>query len=142
MDKARAKAMGAEVEAALRAVAEKNGMKFVFKGGSCDAGSFKPRVEFVELDADKKSFEAYASMFGLSAADYGRSFVHAGKTYRLTGISIGRSSKPVIATRKRRQDLRVLRVGSEGGAATDLSVIAAKVEAARSVLLFLGKKES
>lgn len=100
MDKATVKALAAEMEAALKAVAEKNGVTIKFGGGKYDptAGTFNPKVTVELPDAKKREFEAYCGIYGLEPEDFGKSFTVGGKTFTVSGLASGRSSKyPILA---------------------------------------------
>lgn len=98
MDKAKAKALSTEVDAALQAIAERNGLSVKVGGGSYDAGSFRPKVEFKEGDADASEFAQFASMYGLKPEDFGRQFIANGKLFKVSGLAIRSPKRPVLAT--------------------------------------------
>jgi hypothetical protein len=100
IDRATAKQLGAEVEAALREIAERHGLELVPKGGKFDpsVGTFKPNFEFKTSDSGANEFALYADMFGLDADDFGKEFTTHGKTFRISGIAPRSHVRPILAT--------------------------------------------
>lgn len=101
MSREACKALNAEVEQALKAVAERHGLSVTVGGGTYDAGSFKPKVEFTTADAGRAEWTRYARIFGLPADGFGKTIDHKGTQYRMAGIAVGRSKFPVKAERVR-----------------------------------------
>jgi hypothetical protein len=93
--------LGREVEEALRAVAERHGLTVSVRGGTYDAGFFKPRVEFKTDGSDKQEFERYATMYGLQATDFGRTFTSQGREFKVAGIAPRSTRRPILATETR-----------------------------------------
>lgn len=98
IDKQLAKQIGQEVEQALQEVAARHGLTVEIKGGTYDAGLYKPRVEFKTADADATEFRRYAAAFDLDPDDFGAEFVCKGKTYRISGVAPRSSVRPILAT--------------------------------------------
>ena len=97
MDRATARGLGIQVEAALKAVAEKNGLTFKYTGGTFDPdGTFRPRGEFREAGADAAQFARFASEFGLDESFLGREFDYRGIHYKVIGINPKKWKQPVI----------------------------------------------
>jgi hypothetical protein len=89
--------LGREVEEALRQVAERHGLQLDIRGGTFDSGSFKPRVEFKTAASDRDEFARYATLYGLNADDFGRSFRNGGREFTVAGISPRSPRRPILA---------------------------------------------
>ncbi len=98
INKSVAKEIGAAVEEALAEVAEKFGLKVEVRGGSFDANSFRPKVEFQTAGAAEDEFRTYAAMYGLDPDDFGRKFVSKGRTFRVSGLATRSRTYPILAT--------------------------------------------
>lgn len=104
-DRATCKLIGAEVEAAVAAVAAKHGLTAQSAGGTFDATSFTAKIKLVVTDNDalerkeRADFAQYCGWFDLKPDDYGKEFTHQGKRYRLTGVLPTRSKSPIAVTR-------------------------------------------
>lgn len=89
-----------EVEGAITDAIENLGYGFTvdFGGGSFDDNSFKPKVTIVidGADLDRDEFEHYASLFRLSADDFGKEFSNGGRKFRLVGLKPNRPKWPVV----------------------------------------------
>lgn len=87
---------------ALKVLEQELGVKVEREGaGKFDKDSyfeFKVRFTLEGADPGRKEFEAYASMFGLEAGDYGRPFVSRGRTFRISGVQPRGQKYPVLAT--------------------------------------------
>jgi hypothetical protein len=99
MDKSTARALGIEVAAALKAVADRHGMTIEVNGGRFDSGTYQPRVMFKEGGNDEREFARDAPRYGLTAVSFGRPFVSQGETYIITGIAPASHVRPVLARR-------------------------------------------
>lgn len=101
MNKQLAKAITDAIDAALKPVAQKFNLDMLVKGGTFDAngGTFKPRLEFREKDSDERTFKRYATILGLSPDDFGRTFSHGAHTYRIIGLRVTGSRKPLLTER-------------------------------------------
>jgi hypothetical protein len=97
LDKQTVTRIAAEAQIALNAVAEKYELTVKVGGGSYDpeAGTFKPRVEFVSEDAGAVKFLRYASLFGLEPTDFGKRITLKNRTFSITGINPRRPKFPI-----------------------------------------------
>lgn len=96
MDKQLAKTIGDELMAAAKAIAARHGLTVEYRGGTFDASFFKPKIEFKAADAGRIDWDRFAPMFGFKAEHFGREFMINGRGYRIVGIRVTRTSKPVI----------------------------------------------
>jgi len=101
--------LGRQIDDALRAVAEANGLTYKSTGGTIEGASFRPKVTFtLKTRADGTSverflFERYAPMFDLPKSAYGRT------------ITVNREDWVVVALHPNRPryplELRRIRTG-------------------------------
>lgn len=91
-----AKQISAEAQEALQAVAERHGLEVTVGGGSFDAGSFRPKIEFKTAEADESEWARYAPLFDLPADAYGQEFTSSGRRFRITGIKPRSPKWPVV----------------------------------------------
>lgn len=103
IDKEAAKAITAATRAALEKVAEEFGLTVQVGGGVYDPveGIVKPKVVYALADSGQRIFARYASLYGLTEADYGRQFMHKGETYLLVGINPAAPRFPIQGKRVR-----------------------------------------
>jgi hypothetical protein len=79
-----------QIEAALKPVAEANGLTLIIKGGVVDpSGRFRPSLEFVTADADKVEFARWVDVMQLPKDAFGRTFAYRGQSYRIDGVKPG-----------------------------------------------------
>lgn len=93
--------LGREVEEALKIVAERHGLTCEIRGGTFDAGFFKPRVEFKTAGNDRSEFDRYATLFGLEASDFGRTFTSGGREFKVSGVAPRSTRRPILAIETR-----------------------------------------
>lgn len=98
-DHKQAKELQQVAQEALVAAMAPYGIKVVYKGGSFDSNTFKPRFELIASGADpeKKKFESYCNWFGLKPEHHGKEFWSHGKCYKLVGLEPNRPKFPLIA---------------------------------------------
>lgn len=101
MDRMKASAIAADAAIALQQVADKHGVQVTVGGGRYDpnVGTFKPKVEFSEPDAQRREFERNAPRFNLTGADYKRAIYFRGEKYALVGLNTRAPSYPLIVER-------------------------------------------
>jgi hypothetical protein len=87
IDKTVARKLGAEVEAAIKTVAEKYGLTVDVRGGTFTENDYTPKVTLKVIGADKATFEQYASWYGLTGDDFGAVFTLNREQFRITGIN-------------------------------------------------------
>lgn len=99
LDKTTASQIGADVEAALQAVAEKHGLTLSYRGGTYDptAGTYKPRIQFTTSDGAENEFRQYATLYGLEADDFGREFKAGSRRFRISGLAPRSRTRPILA---------------------------------------------
>jgi len=113
------KALNAEVNAALSAIAAKHGLIVKINGGSFGPASFKPRVEFLvpggtdgAVKREEDNWNTLAGLYGLDPAWLGKTFTaYNGETFRVVGLLTGRSKNIVKVVRVRDNSPRVAPVG-------------------------------
>ena len=109
-DKRNIENLATEVEAALQAVAQRNGLSLSRASGKFSSGTFTPKFSFNTVvltpipgtdDAlgVPASFARQAYSVGLSPSDSGKTFSLDGKSYRIIDINTRRSAYPVSAVR-------------------------------------------
>lgn len=89
-------------EVALAELCHEFGVTMTTKGGRFDATLYNPRWTFTVLNAESgipADFSRYAVMFGLAPADYGRTFVSAGTSYKIVGLNMKAPRYPILAER-------------------------------------------
>lgn len=97
-----------DMNAALRAVAEKHGL--AINVGDCSfteaTATFKVLVamggengESAQALKAQADWRTYASAFGLDAAWLGRTFTNGGNTFRIDGLLPNKRAKPILVTR-------------------------------------------
>lgn len=91
--------LSAEIDAALKAVAEKHGLTVVVGGGSFDQTSYRPRVDFKLLDSAPIEWNRYAGIFQLPLDAIGKRITLQGGEYVIAGLKPNASRMPVIVTR-------------------------------------------
>lgn len=96
-----AKAISADVQQALAAVAEKHGVAFKLGRGTFDGLTFNLKVEFTAQRADgatreSEDFKRYADMYGFEADDLGKVVTINRKDYRIVGLLTKRTKYNVL----------------------------------------------
>ena len=106
MDRATARKLSKEMEAALQPVAKKYGLAIVGVGGTVGTTEFLAKFECCEVSSDgvaqtkeRSDFTDQATFFGLQASDLDRTFVSQGNEFRIVGLKPGRSKYPIIGER-------------------------------------------
>lgn len=91
-----------DIDAALKAVGEKHGLKLHAAGAKfgATAAEFKLVVASVAsngvvLTQERQNFSAYASMYGLKPELLDRSFSWGGKTFKIVGINPKKHKRPI-----------------------------------------------
>jgi hypothetical protein len=96
----------AEIDAALKQVAEKHGISL--RAGNARFGpdnmSMKLEAAIISSDGQVKSpertdFERHAAMFGFKADDLGATFPFRGTTYEIVGLKVRSRKYPVLGKR-------------------------------------------
>jgi hypothetical protein len=96
-DKETANAVGDEIDAAIKAIAEKHGLTLWSVGGTYGDSTFKGRYEVRVADADAITFKKYAARYGLNPEALGQTFEFDGKV-TVTGLRVGRGSAKITFT--------------------------------------------
>lgn len=105
MTKATVEEPGAEIKAALHAIAEKHNLELESHGGRYSTESYTPRITFkTKLTADGRdaaeaAFARDCRAYGLEPGDYKAIFQHHGETFEVVGFE---SSRPKYAIKTRR----------------------------------------
>jgi hypothetical protein len=99
IDRTACKTLHADIEAALRAVAERHGLDLAVKGGSFSPNTYSPKIELRTKGAEAGDFARYAPLFGLAADSFGKQFVSNGAVYVVTGINPKADRFPILAER-------------------------------------------
>lgn len=92
-DRTNAKAIQAEVTAALQAIGVKYGLKVDPAGGTIGDTEFTAKVRFTVTDkaateiAQRAEFNSLCRIFGLEPSHYGATFNNNGETWKVTGFS-------------------------------------------------------
>jgi len=81
------RAIGHELELAIKKIAENYGFEARLKGGTYSDVSFIPKVEFYSLEAKKEEGSSLAGLFGLPSNIIGKSYTSKSITYTVTGIN-------------------------------------------------------
>lgn len=102
IDKATTKTITAETIDALAEYAASRGLVVTHKKGRYDptAGFCDVTLSFALADADpgRVEWERYCAGYGLKPDDYGRSFVHEGKTFTVAGVRPRAPKRPISCT--------------------------------------------
>lgn len=95
--------LSAEIEAALQAVARKNGVSLKVGRGQFSPQNFTLKVEGSLLEdggeavtKEKNDFNRYATTFGLKPEDLGRRFVFRGQPYGIVGLKLSSRKYPIL----------------------------------------------
>jgi len=95
-----------EIEASLKEMCAKHGISPKIGSMRFDAHTCKVTLELkldgaseVESEYEKKSFEIFASSFGLQATDFGKTFRQGNAVFTITGINPNRPKFPVSGVR-------------------------------------------
>lgn len=104
-DKTACRLLAEEAEKALRAVAERHGLAFAYKGGNFSNTTFVLKGEFAVRSEGGEAqtrevadFRRYASMFGLQAEDFGKAFASNGRSFKISGLRPSAPKYNLIAT--------------------------------------------
>ena len=102
-DRQTAKALSAEIETALAAIAAKHGLTIAAAGGTIGTVSLKLKFECKVNDPaasakqERDTFNVYAAMFGLRPEHFGATFQYKRQVFRLIGILPNRPKFPLRA---------------------------------------------
>jgi hypothetical protein len=94
------KQIGDELANAVAEIAAKHGLTGAVTGGTFDANTFKPRIEFSAPERKANEFARWASSFGLPADLMGRTLTIRGIRYTVTGILPNAIKRPVEMKRE------------------------------------------
>lgn len=101
-DRATARVIQAEMEAALKAIAEKHGVTVRGAGGSFDDTTFKAKFELRVTDgsaiedAARKEFDQYCALFGLKPEHFGKAVAIPGHgKWTVCGLAMNRAKYPI-----------------------------------------------
>jgi hypothetical protein len=98
IDRDACRVLGADVAAALKAVADKHGLVFTYKGGTFDpSGIFRPSVEFAVADAAKAAWNRYCGLCDLPADAVGATVALRDGVYQILRLNPGAPKFPVVA---------------------------------------------
>lgn len=92
------KAIADEIEAALQGVAAKHGISIRYNGGTLLGDTkvvLKLALESQDPDAQRSEFAQVASLFNLTAADYGKVIKVNGRDMKLVGFDLKRRKFPL-----------------------------------------------
>lgn len=92
------KAVAEEIEAALQGIAAKHGISIRYNGGTLIGDTkvvLKIALESQDPDAQRNEFAQVASLFDLTAADYGKVLTVNGRQMRLVGFDLKRRKFPL-----------------------------------------------
>ncbi len=110
MNKEKARLLGAEINAAMNAIAQRHGMSYTPKGGTFSDAIFAPRGEFRETMIDGKSFEQVrfeevCHFFFFNKNQFRAELTHNGEKWAVIGFETRRSKFPILlencATKKK-----------------------------------------
>ncbi len=90
----------ADIESALKTVAEQHGVTFALGNTDYTPGSFSVRLEAKRDGGDKRDFEQYAASYGLRASDFGATFMYRNAKYTISGINPGAGTYPIVTSRE------------------------------------------
>lgn len=102
-DKPTCKFIRAEIDAVLKGVAARYGIKLESGRGNFGDTHFTLKLELSVLDESgvdlsaKHEFETLALLVGLEPGDFGRQFTFNGDKYELSGINIRSTKRPILA---------------------------------------------
>jgi hypothetical protein len=91
-DGSTARLVGQQAADALKEFAEKLGLTVSYGGGSFESTEFTLKVKLkvadvaVAADAEKAKWDRYATMLGMPAEAFGRTFISRGDTWRIVGL--------------------------------------------------------
>ncbi len=106
-DRATCRLLSQEIEAALKAVAQKHGVAIKAGSGSFADTTFKLKVEVSVISASGVAqssvvtdFEQHAKFLGLQESDLGKSFLFRGTSYTICGLKLSGRKYPILAKNK------------------------------------------
>lgn len=110
IDRPLLRALNADMEEALKAVAEKHGVSIDVGNASFTSqnATFKVQVAVIGKGGvadtrEAQDFRIFASSYGLSADDLGQTFPYGGKEYTIVGLSRKSSKYPIVCKRDNRE---------------------------------------
>ncbi len=98
-ERSTARAILADVEAALKEVATKHGVTLSVGRTSLGIGDMTTKLTFTDganVDLGKKEWEIHCGRFGLTPEDFGRRFKHRGTEFTVCGIKPKSFKYPII----------------------------------------------
>jgi len=102
-DRPTIKALRAEIDAALKAVADRHGIAITSGSATFSDANVSLKIQLATLGEggavntrEAEDFRRNAASFGLAADDLGRSFFSRGKTYTLVGASVKSYKYPLL----------------------------------------------
>lgn len=99
MNKQLANQIALEVEAAVKAVADKHGLVARVEGGKYDSAGYYPNLRLTAPEADQHNFETWAVRYGLRPDLLGKDVLVGGHSFKITGVDPAKPKYPVKATR-------------------------------------------
>lgn len=101
IDRATARLLHEEAEAALQAIARKHGLDLKGKTTRYAEDTCKVSWEFIAtvdgVEPAKRRWNTYCAQFYLTPEDFGRTFTRGGRSYEVTGIKPRAKKYPVQA---------------------------------------------
>lgn len=104
-DKANLKTLRNEIDAALKALGERHGLKIHAGSARFTSGSAEFKVEFaaiaeggVVLTPERQNWGVYAGMYDLKPEWLDKSFGWSGKTFKITGLNPKKHKRPVTCS--------------------------------------------
>lgn len=103
-DKTNLRLLTADIQTALKSVADNYGISLTYKGARFSATNVSIKLEGAVIGAggvvetkERKDWKVYAEMFGLKSAWLDKTFVLAGDQYVISGLATRKSKYPVLA---------------------------------------------
>jgi hypothetical protein len=107
-DRTNLRALSADINAALQAVATQYGISLSYKSARFSPSNAAIKIEAAVLSASGKvesrervDFTQYAFMFNLNPSWLDKTFKHGGDTYTITGLATRKRKNPVLALSSR-----------------------------------------
>jgi hypothetical protein len=103
-DRTNLRALAADIDAALKTVADKYGISLKERGCSFMANNATFKIEGAVIGSDgntmtaeRQDFIRYAEMYDLKTTDLGRLFTFNGEGYTITGLKSRSNKAPILA---------------------------------------------
>ena len=95
--------LSTEIETALKAIADKHDLNLQMTGGAFNFSSYRPKIEFStkEESGIPSTWSRHCFSMDLKPEDFGKTFIHGGTEFQITGLDLKKHKYPILVTRLR-----------------------------------------